>query len=336
MAEFYHRERGGQISLACKRRIALPRIPRFNGRMNGEGSMSRLRNILLLVISAAALAAPDVTRAAAANASSPDLSGVWAHPSIPGYEPLASGPTSLKNLARREGGVSDNRQLVGDYRNPILKPEAARIVKDHGDLSLRGIGYPTSRNQCWPGGIPFVFTTAAIQILQQKDKVVFLYSNDNEVRHVRLNQPHPKTVTPSWYGDSVGHFEGDTLVVDTIGMKVGPYAMIDWFGTPRTPALHVVERYRLVNYQQAKDGLDRDAKENFGVQPETVDRSYRGTFLQLTFTVEDANVFTTPWSATMTYQPRAVEWPEASCAENPFKYGTEKDPDVPRADKPDF
>jgi hypothetical protein len=298
---------------------------------------------LLTAIIAVAAAAPLSGQAAepAGNtsrktASVPDLSGIWAHPSIPGYEPLASGPTSLKNLSRREGGVSDNRQLVGDYRNPILKPEAAEIVKKHGELSLAGVGYPTSRNQCWPGGIPFVFTTAAIQILQRPDKITFIYSNDDEVRQVRMNQTHPKNLTPSWYGDSVGHFEGDTLVIDTIGIKVGPYAMIDWFGTPRTTALHVVERYRLVDYQAAKDGLDRDAKENLQVQPETVDRSYRGTFLQLTFTVEDAGVFTTPWSATMTYQPRAVEWAEASCAENIHKYGTEKDPDVPTANTPDF
>ncbi len=298
--------------------------------------MFRLRNFLLLVTLAAVTATPGLGQAAVPTAVTPDFSGIWAHPSIPGYEPLASGPTSLKNLSRREGGVSDNRQLVGDYHNPILKPEAAEVVKKHGELSLAGIGYPTSRNQCWPGGIPFVFTTAAIQILQQPDKIVFLYSNDSEVRHVRMNQPHPRNVIPSWYGDSVGHIEGGTLVVDTIGIKVGPYAMIDWFGTPRTPALHVVERYRFVDYQEAKDGLERDAKENFAVQPETVDRSYRGTFLQLKFTVEDAGVFTTPWSATMTYQPRAVEWPEAACAENPFKYGTEKDSDVPTADKPDF
>ena len=266
----------------------------------------------------------------------PDFSGLWAHPSIPGYEPLAAGPTSLKNLSRREGGVSDNRQLVGDYRNPILKPQAAEIVKQHGEMSLAGIGYPTSRNQCWPGGVPFVFTTALMQLLQRPDDITMIYSNDDEVRHIRMNQAHPRTVTPSWYGDSVGHFEGDTLVIDTVGIKAGPYAMIDWFGTPRTPALHVVERYRLVDYEQAKDGLERNAKENFGVQPESVDRGYKGKFLQMTFTVEDPNVFTTPWSATMTYQPGVTEWVEDSCAENPFKYGTEKDPAVPTAQKPDF
>jgi hypothetical protein len=275
-------------------------------------------------------------RGSRAAHSVPNLSGVWAHPSIPGYEPLDSGPTSLRNLSRREGGVSDNRQLVGDYRNPILKPQAADIVKQDGELSLAGITFPSPRNQCWPGGVPYVFTTASIELLQQPNQVVIIYSNDNEVRHIRLNQAHPANATPSWYGDSVGHYEGDTLVVDTIGQKVGPFAMLDWYGTPHSPELHVIERYRLVDYAEAVGGLKRDRRENFAVQPETIDRGYRGKFLQLTFTVEDPEVFTMPWTATMTYQPRAIEWLERTCAEARYKYGTEKDPAIPTAAKPDF
>jgi hypothetical protein len=264
----------------------------------------------------------------------PDFSGPWTHPSIPGFEPLKSGPTSVTNLARREGGVSDNRQLVGDYTNPILKPEAAAIVKRHGEISRAGIGYPTPRNQCWPGGVPFEFYNIGMEMLQQPDKITILYSNDREVRRVRMNQPHPEHVTPSWYGDSVGHYEGDTLVIDTVGIKMGPYAMVDWYGTPRTPALHVVERYRLLDYQDAKDGLDRDTKENFQVG--ATERDVGDKYLQLHFTVEDEGVFTTPWSATITYRRDKDEWLEAVCAENPYKYGTEKDAAVPTAGKPDF
>ena len=295
----------------------------------------RRGKFLLLAGLAAAAAAPSFGQAAAPTASAPNLSGVWAHTSITGYEPLASGPTSLTNLSRR-GITSDNRQLVGDYHNPILKPEAAEVVKQHGEMSLSGIGYPTPRNQCWPGGVPFVFTTTAIEVLQQKDEITFLYYDDHEVRHVRMNQQHPAKITPSWYGDSVGHFEGDTLVVDTVGIKIGPYAMLDWYGTPHSPALHVVERYRLLDYAGAKDGLDRDAKENFQVQLDTVDPDYRGKHLQLQFTVEDPGVFKTPWSATMTYRPQITPWEESICAENPHKFGTEKDVAVPVANKPDF
>jgi hypothetical protein len=289
----------------------------------------------VLVLAALAATAPALGQATPA-ASLPNLSGVWAHASIPGFEPLRSGPTALKNLSRREGGVADNRELVGDYRNPILKPDAAATVKKFGEISLAGIGYPTPRNQCWPGGVPFVFTTTAIEFLQTQDKVTILYFEDHEVRHIRMNQQHPRVVTPSWYGDSVGRFEGDTLVIDTVGIKMGPHAMVDWYGTPRTSALHVVERYRLVDYEGAQDGLERDRRENFQVQQDTIDPNYKGKHLQLEFTVQDDGVFTAPWTATMTYRPQTVDWVESICAENINKYGTEKDAEVPTAAKPDF
>lgn len=303
--------------------------------------MRRGHLLLLLTLAAFAasvlgLAASPAKNSTRSAASIPDFSGPWTHPSIPGFEPLASGPTSVKNLVRREGGVSDNRQLVGDYNNPILKPQAAAIVKRHGEISLAGIGYPTPRNQCWPGGVPFELYNIGMQILQQPDKITILYSNDREVRRVRMNQAHPPKVIPSWYGDSVGHYEGGTLVIDTVGIKLGPYAMVDWYGTPRTEALHVVERYRLLDYEEAKDGLERDAKENFQVGGGPTARNAGGKYLQLLFTVEDEGAFTTPWSATITYRRERDDWLEAVCAENPYKYGTEKDAAIPTADKPDF
>jgi len=297
--------------------------------------MRRSKFLFLVTLAAAAATAPALGPAAAPAPSIPNLSGVWAHPSIPGFEPLPSGPTALVNLSRR-GITSDNRQLVGDYKNPILKPAAAATVKRLGEISLAGIGYPTPRNQCWPGGVPFVFTTTSIELLQQPNEITLLYFEDHEVRHVRMNERHPANVKPSWYGDSVGHFEGDTLVVDTVGIKVGPHAMVDWYGTPHTPALHVVERYRLIDYDRAKEGLDRDFKENFQVQQDTFDPDYKGKHLQLEFTVEDAGVFAMPWSATMTYRPQVNEWLESICAENFRKYGTEKDAQIPTAAKPDF
>jgi hypothetical protein len=104
------------------------------------------------------------------NRPVPDLSGQYNHRGIPGFEPLASGPTSLVNLRRREGNVGNNRQLVGDYRNPILKPEIAAIVKKFGEMSLDHYGYPSPRNQCWPGGVPFEFTNNIIQIFRRRTK----------------------------------------------------------------------------------------------------------------------------------------------------------------------
>ena len=117
-----------------------------------------------------------------------------------------------------------------------------------------------------------------------------------------MNQSHPAHVTPTWYGDSVGHYEGDTLVIDTVGIKVGPFATVDWYGTPYTEALHVVERYRLIDYEAAKEAWERDAKENIAAASRHGDPNYKGKALQLQFTVEDEGVFTTPWSATKTYR----------------------------------
>jgi hypothetical protein len=301
------------------------------------------RDFLLVATLAAAAATPAFGQAVAPTigpahsgeesaASIPDFSGIWVH-SIPGFEPLASGPTSLVNRSRRSG-ISNLLQLVGDYTNPILKPAAAEVVKKHGEISLNGIGYPTPRNQCWPGGVPFVFPSGATQLLQQPDKVTILYNYDHQVRQVRLNKPHPAQVAPSWYGDSVGHYEGDTLIIDTVGIKVGPYAMVDWYGTPHTEALHVVERYRLLDYKAAKDGFERDAKENqvaLGIR----DANYPGKYLQLQFTVEDDGVFTTPWAATMTYGRSPGDWAEAVCAEN-TQWFPGQEAAVPKADKPDF
>jgi hypothetical protein len=295
----------------------------------------RCRHLPLVFTLAAAVVTPAFAQTGTTTASIPDFSGVWWHPSLPGLEPLASGPTSLKNRSRRNG-VSNYDQLVGDFTNPILKPQTAEIVRIFGELSQRGITFPSPANQCWPEPVPYIYKNFAIQIFQQPDRITIIYEQDHEVRHVRLNEPHPADVKPSWYGDSVAHYEGDTLVIDTIGTKANrPFAMIDLYGTPYTEKLHVVERYRLIDYEEAKEGLERDAKENQR-PPVGIDRNYRGKYLQVYFTVEDEGVFTMPWSATITYGRGSNDWPEIVCAENIQEYYNHKESDVPRADKPDF
>jgi hypothetical protein len=292
--------------------------------------------VLVLALAAAATPALGQTHGAAAV---PDFAGMWWHPSLPGFEPMASGPRPVTNRSRRRG-VSNYDQLVGDYTNPVLKPDAAQVVKKYGEISLAGVTYPNPANQCWPEPVPFIYKSFGLQILQSGDHVTMLYDADHQVRHVRMNQPHPAKLTASWYGDSVGHYESDTLVIDTVGTKVErPYSMLDLYGTPYSKALHVVERYRLVDYDTAKDGLERDAKEN---QPSEgkIDRLYRGKHLQLQFTVEDEGVFTSPWTATVTYAPASIadvtEWPENVCAENTHEYYYNKESDVPTAKAADF
>jgi hypothetical protein len=320
------------------------------------------RDFLLFAAAAtAAMSAMAQTAAAAGPAGSethsaasiPDLSRVWNHPAFPWFEPPASGPGPITNLSRwpeqRPGGlagsaalppskvgISNYDQLVGDYKSPILQPWAAAVVKKFGEISLAGVTFPNPSNQCWPFGMPFIYKQALMQMIQQPDKITMLYSGGHEVRRVRLNQPHPSPLTPSWYGDSVGHYEGDTLVIDTVGVKTDRrYAMLDLFGTPYTDKLHIVERYRLRDYDDVKDALDRNKRENWLFNGDVFSQ-HRGKFLQLHVTIEDEGVFTTPWTATLTYVPGPDFIAEGVCAENPREYYNNKDSDVPKAEKPDF
>jgi hypothetical protein len=250
----------------------------------------------------------------------PDFSGSWNHTSLNGLELPLSGPGPVRNRSRLQtgpqAGVSDGGQLVGDYTNPILRPWAAEVVKKFGEISMAGEGYPTPRNQCWPEQVPFAFINYGMQLLQQSNRITILYPFDHQFRQVRMNQPHPVHVTPSWYGDSVGHFEGDTLVIDTVGIKVGPFSMIDWYGTPFTEALHLVERYRLLDYENTIKAIEWAAKELF--QNDTpyngfaVDPNYKGKGLQIQLTVVDEGAFTMPWSATVTFRRGLEEWQEMS------------------------
>jgi hypothetical protein len=272
-------------------------------------------------------------------AAIPDFSGIWAHMTWPDFEPPLNGdPGPVKNRSVRNG-ASDAYELVGDYANPILKPHAADIVKRHGEISLTGVPYPTPSNQCWPGGVPFVLYNIGIQMFQRPDKITIVYSNDHEVRHVRMNQSHPEHVTPTWYGDSVGHYDGDTLVIDTVGVKIGPFAMLDMYGTPHSPALHVVERYRLLDYETAKQVQERGQRglSRFGRDPGlAANPDDKGPGLQLEFTVEDEGVFTKPWSASISYRRPSGQWPEMACAENNQEYFSGRQISIPTAVTPDF
>src|SRR5260370_4582581 len=232
----------------------------------------RPRDFLLCATLAAATpafgqtAAPSVPPAAGVvqdAASIPDFSGRWAHTYLTGFEPPRSGPGPVRNKSRLPSGVGNFQLLVGDYTNPILKPQAAEIVKKHGEISLAGEGYPTPSNQCWPQAVPYIFWDFWMEMIQKPDKIVMTYRHGNEVRWVRVNEPHPAHPTPSWHGDSVGPYAGATLVIDTVGMQVSPCSIVHIYATPQTPPLHVLERYRLIDYDVARDAIERNEKENF-------------------------------------------------------------------------
>jgi hypothetical protein len=285
-------------------------------------------------------------QAAQSTASIPDISGFWTHAAL-GFESPISGPGPVRNLSRLKSGAnvgaSDFNSLVGDYRNPILQPWAADVVKRFGEISLSGRAFPDPDNQCLLNPVPYIFWNFEIQMLQLPDEVIILYPHDQDRREVRLNGSHPANITPTAHGDSIGHYEGGTLVVDTVGIKLRKYAMVDRFGTPYTEALHIVERYRLLDYETAKEADERAHKEWPRNAAYAADPNYRGKGLQLEFTVADPGVFTMPWTGMITYlRSRHTDWEERVCAENiQHYYGgdhyySDKDARIPTADKPDF
>jgi hypothetical protein len=303
----------------------------------GECDMTVLRLGFVLAVTMA-VAAPAWSQTP--GSAIPDFSGFWAHPSL-GFGPALSGPGPIRNRSRLPNGAANFDQLVGDYMDPILKPEAAAILKQRGEISLSGRAFPDPDNQCMQNPVPYIFWNFDIQLLQQPDKVTIIYEHDDDFRVVRLNQSHPEKVIPSVHGDSVGHYEGDTLVVDTVGIKLRPYTMIDRFGTPYSESLHVVERYRLLDFDAAMQA-EQLAEKEWPRIGDNVDRSYKGKGLQLEFRVEDPGVFTMPWSATQTFlRASRAAWEERVCAENvehyySGQYYSDKDAHIPTAEKPDF
>jgi hypothetical protein len=276
---------------------------------------------------------------AAGSTNIPDFSGLWARQSF-GFEPPQSGNGPILRMEKLAKGPAE---AVGDYTNPILKPEAAEIIRHKGEIILSGVGFPQPSNQCAPYPPPFIFAiNQELELAQKKDEVVILHMFDNQTRRVRLGGTHPAKVTPSRYGDSVGHYEGDTLVVDTISVKVTPIGSMDRYGTPYSDALHLTERWRLVGYDTAKASQEQSERINGLVPGDSgtgdgigIDANYKGRGLQVEFTVEDPTYFSAPGSAKVTYRRAAGGWVERICAENPHVY-YDKDTKVPEAAKPDF
>jgi hypothetical protein len=283
----------------------------------------------------------------AAQPAAPDFSGQWGRDML-FFEPPASGPGPLVNAVRKPDGSRNTSGpccaiiveggWAGDDTNPILKSRAAEAVKKYRELADAGVVVQDRHNTCWPEPPPYSMALHfGVNILQTKNEVTIVHLLYNTVRRIRLNALHPENLKPSWQGDSIGWFEGDTLVVDTKGIRTSPFTSVDAFGTPHSEALHVVERYRLIDGAQA---AEQQKKHGAMFRPNppygrgTIDPDVSRKGLQVEFTVSDDAVFTTPWSGRVTYRPLIGDWPEAVCAENPNFHGLKAT--LPVAEKPDF
>jgi hypothetical protein len=200
---------------------------------------------------------------------------------------------------------------VADLTNPILQPWAAEQMRKANEAVLAGHVPFRARESCWPPGVPtfLVYALATpLYFLQTRNMVAIYYQGGPELRHIYLNVPHSVHPALSWYGESIGHYEGDALVIDTIGLNERTF--VDNYRTPHTSQLHVVERYRLT------DG---------------------GNMLEVTFQVEDPGAFTTSWSAIQRFRRvHRAPMAELPCVETNVRYFNYETFAVPTADKPDF
>lgn len=212
----------------------------------------------LLVLAAPAMAAD------APPAGQADISGVF------GPTPRAPGP-----------------------RDPApLRPEAKAILDARVASQITATPWADSGSQCLPTGMPSAALTPpgnyVFQILQSPSQVTILYEALGMVRRIRLDRGHPADIDPSFMGDSIGRWEGDTLVVDTIGLN--DRHTIDKPGTPMSTQMHIVERIRRISPTQVENVV----------------------------TLDDPKVLTRPWTQRVVYtqQPPTVEIIEYVCENN--------------------
>jgi hypothetical protein len=227
---------------------------------------------------------------AQADPAIPDLSGFWQH-GVPDfiYKEPPSGAGPIKRMGVPEG-YAINNHYQGDYDNPMLKPWAAQAVKQAAERDIAGLPESTPAATCRPGGVPgSLLYLRPVQFLQEPGRVTILYQYDHQSRTILLDRPHSADPKPSWYGESVGHYEDGVLIVDTIGMN--DKGWVDHLGTPHTGQIHVVERYRVTN---------------------------DGKTLEVLFTVDDPGTFNWSWSAILRYArvSDVQQIDEEVCAEN--------------------
>ena len=230
--------------------------------------------------------------------------------SVPHYGHCDYLPPGVRNSDPCPPGVTESRESnawIADYTNPILLPWTREALKKNSDGEAAGISHLSFQQHCKPSGVPQILNLRyQVQFLQGPDQLTILYENNSQIRRVYMNQKHPENVERSWYGHSIGHYEGDTLVIDTIGQV--DFTELDRFGTLHSDALHVVERYRILD-----DGN-----------------------LEVIFTVEDQGAFTMPWRGAANYIPQSISFPEFICAENNRATSEAQAFDVPHDLTPDF
>src|SRR6266852_8051208 len=236
------------------------------------------------------------------NAGWVSVGGEWTP--LPGSPSPVTQDPAHRYVPNNVGGQPTFR--IADINNPNLTQFAKDLLKKANEEVLAGKPMWSRSSRCWATGVPaFLLTPAQPMFFVQTPKqVTMIAQHDDDVRRVYLDVPHSANPRPTWYGESVGHYEGDTLVIDTIGLNDKTF--VNNFRTPHTDKLHVVERFKLV------DG---------------------GKAMQVDVTFEDSDAFNAPWSVIQRYDRIERPMEEQICAENNqhlFDYH------MPVANSPDF
>ena len=224
--------------------------------------------------------------------------------SVPGEPPPVANDPAYPYVPNATGAQPNYR--IADLSNPNLKPWVKEAMKKDNDEVLAGKIAFTASSSCMPAGVPGFMAyggATPLYFIQTPKEVWLIFTMDHQVRRIYMDVPHSENPRTSWYGESVGHYEGNTLVIDTIGQN--DKSFVDNFRTPHTERLHVVERWKKI------DG---------------------GKALQVTFTVEDPDAFYRPWSGRKTYRRLEAAMAESVCAENNQQF----DYHMPVANRPDF
>jgi hypothetical protein len=186
---------------------------------------SFLRLVLFATLSAAFLSS-----VVFGQSNSPDFSGAW-------------GPY--------RGGRGADAKLAPPPATPLaMKPEYAKAYEARraaeAAANSRGEPLATASSACVPYGMPSMMSVAVypIEIIQTPKQVTIIAEAFSEVRRVYIGKPQQKIddVPPGYYGRSVGRWEGDTLVIDTVGIKES----VQYQRMPHSDQMHISERMRLV------------------------------------------------------------------------------------------
>jgi len=231
-----------------------------------------------------------------------------------GHGPMREDPAYpfTSNAVGGRNGTQPTVRIT-NTKDPILKPWAAADIQKTNDEILQGKRQVpfTAQSRCFPGGVPgqLLWPFEPFYVIQTPKVVYMIWQRDHWVRRIDLTDKHSKNPKPSWFGESIGHYEnGDTLVVDTIGLQTR-MSFIDNFRTPHSEKLHVVER--------------------FTINPD-------GKGITGHVTVEDPDSYNAPLKMTQRWFKFDGPFLESICAENNEDFFKQNLYPMPEAKKPDF